>query len=404
MDALTLDRLIESAAVHGDLAGGRPAAWVASQSADKRLVTVLAGGAAAGKAAEWTEAESALVREQMGVVPFGELSARLGRTPVAIKLHAKRRHIPMPSRQSRWVTAGEIARMLGLSHDTVGNWLAEGQPLPPVHELRSMARTTRAVSCVAFLSWAVNPNNWIYFNPARVADPYLARLIARQQERWNDAWWTTGQVAAYHNVTPHDVGRAIQRGLLPARRWANWRVRRSDAIAATIARPGKGHDGLAPRESRQWNRPADAFLVLARAVGLAYLPLAALTGWQVGRVVYRLDMLRQSGELATLAVEQGASYRVTDGALLTDWRHHQHRFPSLARAVARTLAGRPQHQDVHLVGGVLRTWAAWHIPAAAPAFHALTATGSAVTLETIRQAHAILQSHGIEPLAVEATP
>jgi len=106
--------------------------------------------------------------------------------------------------------------------------------------------------------FAVKSEHWILFRPDRVRDPALARLVTLAVERWGDEWLTPGQVAEIHNVNRH-----IRAGKLPAVKWGNWRIRRSDAERVYFPKGrGTGHE-------LDWSEEGDAFLVLARAVGLS---------------------------------------------------------------------------------------------------------------------------------------
>lgn len=91
----------------------------------------------------------------------------------------------------------------------------------------------------ALVRFAVNPENWIYFKPEHVKDPYLKRLIQMRRARWPDEWWRIGQVAAYYGVSVVAVNKCIHDGRLPATRWGNWWIKRSDATTLKIL-PGAG--------------------------------------------------------------------------------------------------------------------------------------------------------------------
>lgn len=80
--------------------------------------------------------------------------------------------------------------------------------------------------------------NWVYFirsvrRPERIRDERLRRLLVKRKVTWGDEWWTTGEAAEFHGVESTDVQRYIVAGRLPAVKYQNWMVLRSEAT-----RPG----------------------------------------------------------------------------------------------------------------------------------------------------------------------
>jgi len=233
--AFDLDALIEEAVISGEIASGTPSQFLAAHG-DARMVAVL--GATRGPerqaAAEWTDEEDRFVLENMRWMTDAEIGARLGRSAHAVKIH-RFRHLRYDARRKdpEWPNLQAVARIMGVPcQKTVAGWANQGliaaRVLPTTNgEVRAIARTE-------LFAWASDPENWIYFKPERVADPELQTLIADARLQWQDEWWTPGQVGAYHGVTHMAINNRINLGTLPAKRWGNWWIKRSDAIALRI--------------------------------------------------------------------------------------------------------------------------------------------------------------------------
>jgi hypothetical protein len=277
-------------------------------------------------------------------------------------------------------------------------WVDEG--LLPGRRL-PMDRVIRVVRRVTFLRWCVNPANWIYFRPEKVVDPHIRRLIELKKERWGDEWWTPGQVAEYHGVHHQDVNRYIRAGKLPAVKWQNWRILRSQATDPGL----RFYAGRGAGPDTGWSAECDAFLVLARAVGHSTNSIAALAGgWHSGRVSCRLSRLHHEGRIPGLIREHGlqVQYCPETGRLLADWRAYRRRFPRLSGAARRFGDGRPLRPgDLNLVRGVLSAWAGWHAgddrrrEVARNLGFACNATPG-----YLHRAYAEVRSWGIDPLAL----
>ena len=332
------------------------------------------------KSPAWTLAEDEFLREHLGVLSEEEIGRRLGRTPVATGLRWKRDlGLPAPSKTPGYVTARQAGRMLGVDVHAVVRWIDELGILPADTLPFKTPRRVRRIRLSALRLFATRPRNWVYFRPLSVPDPDLARLVARAHALWDDEWLTTGAVADIHGVDTNDVTRAIYLGRLPAVRWNNWRVQRSDAERATFPKGrGSGHE-------RVWPDGADAFLTLARAIGLPFGVIAHLMRWPAGRPSYRLGLLRRNGDIPGLIRRHGldVAYDQTTGKLWADWRDHRRRFPSLARAMDRLAAGRPLALagEAAMTRGVMRAWADHCLEAGHPMIAKLKTPMSHYTLE-----------------------
>lgn len=392
-----LDALIETAVVHGQLSSGRSAVWVATKT-QSRAAVVLARGKCAkpGRAAPWSDADDNFLHTHLGQLSEEEISRQLGRTVTAIHLRWKRDlKLPAPSKHPDFITTQKIADKLGVDCKAAMRWVDSG--LLPGRRLPFNGRVVRSVSRVTFLRWALNPMNWIYFRPERVRDKHLRRLLRQRKKRWGDEWLTPGQVAALHGVTHTAVNSKIHAGELQAVKWGNWRILRSEATKSGLRFIiGKGATQL------DWSEAADAFLILARAVGLSTNAIATLVGgWQSGRVAYRLRELHRRRLIPRLIQQHQLKvlYQPRSGLLLADWKHYRNRFPRLARAMEHFSKGESLNKtDAIWVRGVLHAWAAWHAGTASQhdlARRLTTASHSATS--TLRDVLAQMQAWRADP-------
>lgn len=389
-----LDALIEESVVFGELAAGTPASWLSTQ-ADARMVAVLSATTdfSSRKAAEWTPAEKRFLTDNVRWMTDDELARSLGRTPEAVHIQRERELKLPPRRQDpEWPTAREVARLLGIGcSKTVVRWVEAGWV---VGRKLALDACMWGVSRQSLTRFVVNPENWIYFQPQRVRDPYLRRLLQLRQARWQDAWWTPGQAAAYHGVSPNAINQCIRGGRLSAKRWGNWWIKRSDAVALRIS-PGKGHN-----EQIVWTDAGDAFLLLARALGLSLATIAPLMHWPQSRVWYRLGLLEEQERIAPLLASSGMAvqYNAATGILFADWRNYRARFPRLTNAITRFVHGQAAKADLPYVAYTLTAWAQWHAQDAAQAHTAYCIRQGMLSASMLARYHAELQSWGIEPL------
>ena len=369
-----LDLLVESAAVQGQLAAGISPAWVAARSSlGSRAVAVFNGqlergartGAGTplkgvlgtgGKSPDWSPDEDEFLRVGLGILSEETIAHRLGRTPVAVHLRWTRElKLPAPSKTPGVITGNQIADRLGIDVHSVMELIDRG--ILPGRRMPGK-RVIRLVNQVRFIRWAVNPRNWIYFKPQRVNDPHLRRLIELRRERWDDEWWTTGKVGRYHGVNSRLVNRDILQGKLPAIRWGNWHVLRSDAIRLHYF-TGKGHG-----HKRDWSERADAFLILAHAIGFSTNAIAAMCGWKTGAVSYRLAVLRRDLRQIRPLIRKYSlkvEYHARSGEHFANWKCYRSRFPRLARAMDHLKRGDSMSKrEVLYARGILLKRARWN--------------------------------------------
>lgn len=290
------------------------------------------------KSISWSQDEDDLLREWHGILPEEEISARLGRSTIAVHLRWSRDlRLPSPSKDPGYMTANRIARLLGVDAHKVIRWidggLLFGEVLPGSKEIRRVRKDI-------LLRCLLNPANWIWFDPGKVANAGLRRMLARRAERWGDEWWTTSQVATFHGVTVKDVGRNIRLGKIQGVQavnrggrnnngsWANWFVLRSEATKEGLKfRKGKGRH-------LDYGDEAEAFMLLARAVGCSSSAIGSMMRVNSQTVVNRMNGLSLV-EMEMLNEKYGLDIHFRDSQVWADWRLHKERFPRLARAMGR---------------------------------------------------------------------
>ena len=378
--------LVDWAVFAAEVETGAPARPSLDGQPDARACVAIQAPAPIAGRLKWTGAEDEFLRASLGRLSEAEIAARLGRPVMGVHLRWSRDlKLPAPSKDPRYITPQQIGKRLGVDQHKPVRWVDSG--LLSGERLPTQGRPMRRVKRVVFLRWLLDPRNWIWFDPRKVPDPHLRRLLELKAERWGDEWWTTRQVAAHHGVSVNDVKRYIALGKLPAvpapclggrsssPYWRHWFVLRSEATrAGQVFYKGRG----CGQEIARWSARGDAFLILARAVGLSTNAIGAMMGWKSQRVSFRLKELHRRGRIPGL-VERFAlpvCYRPSDGALIADWRAVRDRFPRLAAACDRfaaylanpcsrytTRLPRGRHdRDLLAVRGVLAAWAAWYLP------------------------------------------
>jgi len=234
----------------------------------------------------WTAEEDAFLEANLGWLSEAEIAERLGRSVNAVHLRWFRDlKLPAPSRHPDIVTANQVAAMLGVDGHSIIKLINRG--LLPARTLPG-DRNIRVIRRITLHRWVINPDHWPYFRPWQktIPDPHLRRLVTLKMARWDDEWWTPGQVAEYHGLTSSNViNRRILNGDLPAIRWGNWWIKRSDALGQ-IFFVGKGSAGYV------WSPRADAYLLAARAAGETWADIARKMKWTRQRVAYRWRYLQ----------------------------------------------------------------------------------------------------------------
>ncbi len=382
-DFIDLDELLDAAVLEAALDDGRDPMLAARQFGVSRVIAVGPGGrvVAGTNTNAWSMEDEAFLTRWSGVLTAEEMAAELGRTRSAIESQQYLRGLATVLKHPEFMTGQRMADALGVDSHSIllmierGVLRAERIPFASGRCVWRMRRT-------AFLAWALNPLNWVYFvrsvrEPERIRDEELRRLIMRRKGTWiaedgrPDEWWSIGEVAEYHGVVHQFINKYIRNGRLPAVDWGNWWIRRSEAT-----RPGfrvfRREDGMLYRRGTVGG---DGFLVLAMAVGLPSSHIARMMGGRLSDsgVVTRYRVVEERGlvpwlarvyDLPLIAVERTAtSARAGESSWWVDWRRVAHRFPALSRAWARLeRPGMPERFDRALLGRVMAAFLRCHHP------------------------------------------
>lgn len=398
MNINDLDALIDEAAVYGELSTGSNRQWLAAQDVDGRLLAVLGatGNDLNPHAPYWTDKEDDFLRSNYMWLTDDEIGQHLGRSKEGVHIR-RERELRLPGRTNHpdWFTAQTVKKMLGMRCAKSIVRLISAGILPG--RLAPAARDIYLVNRQTLNRWAVNPDNWIYFKPHRVTDPKLKRMITWQKARWNDEWWTPGQAAAYHGVKINNIGLHIYAGKIQAVKWGNHWIKRSEAT-----KPGlKFFIGKGSYEPIDWSPKADAFLLLARAIGLSYSVIGKLMVWPHQRIAFRLSTLRRDNKISSTIKVSGLNIiQLKNGSLFADWREYGQRFPSVERAVRRFVANELCTADeLRLVLMLIRSCGEWAARTEAQRTQASHWTYySKATVHSVMAAYAALRAWGVDPL------
>ena len=390
-----IDELIADAVIYGEVSTGAPLSWMAARGYDAKAIISHAAGYTPAKRAGWTDEEEEYLRHNLGWLSEQQMADHLGRTVEGIHIHWEREmRLPAPTRHPDWMPCNQVAIALGIPCvKTITGWIEKfkflpGRPLPANRKIVVVHRQD-------LIRFVVNPKNWLYFKTERVRDPYIKALIERQRKRWNDDWWTVGQVAAYHGVSLSHINNQIRRGTIPAVDYGNWHVLRSVATDPRL----KFFRGKGAAETIPWSDSVDGWILLARAVGLSFPVISKLCAWEKNRADVRLRrMSKDEIELAIQRTKAKVQYNRETGVLWVDWRQCAHRFPSLVRAIERFHAGLPLTEaHRNLLSGVLWSWAQWHADTPERARYAKRLTWhNVVTRDTIQRILDELRAWGLD--------
>lgn len=222
----------------------------------------------------WSRADDQYLRDTVGMKPIAEICEALKRTPVAVRIRAKRlglRWVKGSKRQpAQGLTARAVAQMLGVRcQKTVVRWIADGYM---VGEKRPVRYGTSAV-------WRIWPEaverflreyRWLY-NPERIVDPGWRRVVASLPlARY------VGVAEAAHRLcyTISGVNQLIRKGDLPAEKHGpNWKIAEKD-IAAFVPPPlAWGH--MKDARVGEGVRARRTAILASRKTGRATVALAA---------------------------------------------------------------------------------------------------------------------------------
>lgn len=355
------------------------------------------------KPRRWGVEEDEFLLANLGELSEADIAERLGRSRNAVHLRWSRdMGLDAPSARDGFYTAHRVSKLIGCDVHAVCKWLdagwLRGRLLP-------FDRRTWIVVERDLKRFLIRPASWVLFHPERIADESKRRLVALAQERWGDEWLSCGQAAKMAGVGYADVNRLIRRGKIPGCvKWGNWYIPKSSLVKVDFAKGrGYGHE-------LDWSDDGDAFLLLARAVGLSGPAIERLMGWPRCRSLHRLSYLFKTGEMAYVIEKNGLPVlaRRDDCLLLTDWRRegpadweHERRFPSVARAMHAFHSGAElRRRDLEIVRGVLWTWAAFFLGRNSRVAVKLQAanTRRGISEIDLRAMRDILSGMGIDPM------
>lgn len=220
---------------------------------------------------QWTDEDDRFIIENYQLMSDEEIGREIGRTATAVKIRVQRcMRLPARSKHPDYITSYRAAVELGIDPHKTWDWVDCGMikraDIPQAPTIRIIKRTD-------FYAWAINPNNWIYFDIHAVRNEKLRIYLILRSKRWGDEWWTNSRAADYWNVDDKDVQRYIKSGRLPGvqpehslggrhhnRTWSYWFVRRSDVIRTRI---WSKTNGMKFNLDMDFPPAADQFLVKA---------------------------------------------------------------------------------------------------------------------------------------------
>lgn len=212
----------------------------------------------------WTPEEDAFLKANLGLLSVREIGRELGRSASAVSNRWERDlHLTSPRRNPNWLTMEAFSR--GLDVDSHSLMRLADRGLIPVRPLpvgipRKDRGPIRVIDRKIALEWIADPMHWVYFNPERVATfrKHGQRLMGRPNVvfwreakavvaarllTWKDEWLRPTEAARLIGLpvyrrdrSCHGINKAINLGLLPAVRWGNWWILRSEVLRFAHAR------------------------------------------------------------------------------------------------------------------------------------------------------------------------
>lgn len=240
-EADSLDNLVDVALMTAMVEGGYDMCKMAAGKAP--VVVALAHPTCKCKPPAWSDEEDELLRSQRGYMTDRQIGELIGRSEMAVHLRGDRLFLPRPLKDPAFVTTNWAALLLGIDAHKACSYVDRG--LIQGEKVASDSnRTYRRIKKTVLLRWMFDPDNWIWFNPEKVSDPHLRRLLLRKKAIWNDEWWNTRQIADHYGCSTKEIVTGmIKRGIFKtavravnaggrhnAARWSFWYVRRSEVL------------------------------------------------------------------------------------------------------------------------------------------------------------------------------
>ena len=180
----------------------------------------------------WLPREDRTLRSTAGIVPVGEVAARLGRSRSAVLARARilglHWYRAPPGQSHLGHTLGGVASLLGVSPGTARRWVATGW-------LPAARREVRLGRHALWLVWDDDLARFLracrpVYESGRIRDPYWTAFVAALPPE-RDPWLTPCEAAPLLRLTPHGVRKLIASGQLAARRWGGRYYLRRSALA-----------------------------------------------------------------------------------------------------------------------------------------------------------------------------
>ncbi len=245
---------------------------------------------------KWSDIELTFLRSNAGRMSDQEIGDALGRTANAVKvLRTRLRLLSISTAHTHWLTGRDVSRLLAIDEHKIAGWCRQGL----IQHIKSgEQKTWYLISLKTLTAWVVNPDHWVYFDWKKIPDPHLHRLCELRAMRWGDEWWTTAQVAAYHDSTAANINNMAAKGRIPAyqppfsiggrhtnRRWKFWFIKRSDAVAAKVVTRDKDM-------AKKFTKGGDLWIMRAHEVyGYSLSRIARTMGVSVTSVSNRYKLL-----------------------------------------------------------------------------------------------------------------
>ena len=331
----------------------RPNLMANYSGAELSIAAGFANGSIKGKQPCWTSREDEVLRRNLHLMPMEELSKTLGRTKTAISLRRRKLGIPSISAKSG-LPAHTAGMMLGFDSGKEISRLVREGILPG--RRTPLGNNRFAIDYQDLLRWAIRPGSWIYFEPAKVAEPKIRRLAMLSKKRWGDEWWTTQQVGDLYGISQSEVARHCREGKIPSVRpvggLRGYRIQKSIAEGLTFWERG----GFS-----YWSEETEEFSILATAIGYPYRQVDRMANWPLRRTSHRMQHLIGTGQLSGIIERLGLPVQIReDNVFWADWRNYRNRFIGIGDYAERLQQGRRLKQEQrYILLSVMASWLEW---------------------------------------------
>jgi excisionase family DNA binding protein len=226
-----------------------------------------------------------LIRQGRSDVQIGRaLDASANAVNIARKKHA------LPCRTVVLLSARAVAERLGvMCSKTVARWIRCGW-LRGARGQRRGANRQWYVTEAALWDFVANPAAWHAWDAARIINADLREYAV--SVRAGARYLTPGEVAERCFVTHMAVNGWIHRGVIPAVKYGNWRIKEADLIGFVPPSQRDRHD----RRAWRFAAEEDATILAMRAGGATWQRIADELGRPLGSVAGRHGRLMAKGK------------------------------------------------------------------------------------------------------------